>query len=81
MISFKPLFHLLLERGITYGDLSKSANVSTATLTKMGHDGNVTTEIIDRLCSALGCSVSDIMTFTPDRGGRRKHENNHGHKP
>lgn len=72
MISFKPLFHLLLERDISYSDLSKSAGVSTATLTKMGHDKNVTTEIIDRLCTALDCSVSDVMIFVPNKGASQK---------
>jgi DNA-binding Xre family transcriptional regulator len=37
------------------------AGVSPATITKMGKGGHVTTEVLVKICSALGCKVEDII--------------------
>ena len=37
------------------------ADISTASVTKMGKGGYVSTEILDKICIALDCSIEDIM--------------------
>ena len=65
-VSFKKLWKLLIDKEIKKKDLSAIAGVSPATITKMGKGGHVTTEVLDKICSALNCNVEDIMEVIPD---------------
>ena len=47
-------------------DLCAKAGISPASVTKMGRNGHVTTEILLKICTALGCGVEDIMEIVPD---------------
>ena len=60
-VSYKKLWKLLIDKDIKKKDLSAKAGVSPATITKMGKNGHVTTEVLVKICSALGCGVDDIM--------------------
>ena len=37
--------------------------VSTTTMSRLSKDENVSTEILSKICSALGCDVGDIITL------------------
>ena len=43
-----------------------ASGISTTTLAKLGKDENVSTEILSKICVALGCDVGDIMEMVPD---------------
>ena len=60
-VSYKKLWKLLIDKDIKKKDLSAMAGVSPATNTKMGKGGHVTTEVLVKICSALGCKVEDII--------------------
>ena len=60
-ISYKKLWKLLIDKDIKKKDLCTMARVSPATITKMGKGGHVTTEVLLKICSALNCSVDDVM--------------------
>lgn len=60
-VSYKKLWKLLIDREIKKKDLCAMAGISAATVTKMGHDGYISTEIIEKICIALQCDISDIM--------------------
>ena len=60
-VSYKKLWKLLIDKDIKKKDLSAMAGVSPATITKMGKGGHVTTEVLVKICSALGCKVEDII--------------------
>lgn len=47
-------------------DLQKAAGISSASITKLGKNENVNTEIIEKICIALDCDVSDIMEMTSE---------------
>ena len=47
-------------------DLQQLAGISSASITKLGKNENVNTDIIEKICVALQCDVSDIMEFTED---------------
>ena len=47
-------------------DLQQLAGISSASITKLGKNENVNTEIIEKICVALQCDVSDIMEMTED---------------
>ena len=60
-VSYKKLWKLLIDKDIKKKDLSAKAGVSPATITKMGKNGHVTTEVLAKICSALDCKVEDII--------------------
>ena len=60
-ISYKKLWKLLIDKDIKKKDLIAMAKVSPATITKMGKNGHVTTEVLLKICSALNCNIEDIM--------------------
>ena len=47
-------------------DLCAKAGISSASVTKMGKGGHVTTEVLLKICSALDCRIEDIMELIPD---------------
>lgn len=60
--SYKKLFKLLIDREMKSKDLAELANVSQATLAKMKKDGaSVNSDVLVRICSALNCTLDDIM--------------------
>ena len=68
-VSYKKLWKLLIDKDIKKKDLSSMAGISPATITKMGKGGHVTTEVLVKICSALGCQVEDIMEIIDIKEG------------
>lgn len=65
-ISYKNLWKLLIDRDMKKKDLQELAGISAASITKLGKNENVNTEIIAKICLALGCDVGDIMEIVPE---------------
>lgn len=66
-ICYKRLWKLLIDRNLKKKDLVKMADISWSTITKMGHDENVSSEVLVKICSALQCEFNDIMEIVPDK--------------
>ena len=58
--SYKPLWKLLIDRDMNKTQLQERAGISPATLSKLGRSGNVTTDVLARICEALDCDIADI---------------------
>ena len=65
-VSYKKLWKLLIDKDIKKKDLIERAKISPATVTKMGKNGHVTTEVLVKICTALDCTMDDIMEIVPD---------------
>lgn len=65
-ISYNKLWKLLIDKKMKKKDLQHLSGVSSATITKLGRDENVNTEILQKLCTALNCNIGDIMEFVPN---------------
>lgn len=65
-ISYKKLWKLLIDRDMKKKDLQKAAGISSTSITKLGKNENVNTEILQKVCIALQCDISDIMESVPD---------------
>lgn len=65
-ISYKPLWKILIDKDLKKKDLVEMANISNFTLNKLSHKGTVTTETLLKICSALNCSVNDIVEIIED---------------
>ncbi|MBR1763071.1 MAG: helix-turn-helix transcriptional regulator [Eubacterium sp.] len=66
MVSFNPLWHTLLDKGMKKLELCEAADISTATLAKLGKNENVNVNIIDKICIALNCRVEDVIEILPN---------------
>ena len=62
-VSYKKLWHLLLDRDMKKKDLQKMADLTSYAMNKLSRDEDVTTEVLGKLCGALQCSTEDIMEF------------------
>lgn len=60
-IRYYKLFDLLQRRGLKKTDLLSLAGISSPTLAKLSKGDTVTTEVIEKICNALGCQPADIM--------------------
>ena len=65
MISYKPLFILLLERDMTKTQLREAVGFSPATLAKMSKGEYVSLETIENICKYLNCRVEDVIEIQP----------------
>jgi len=63
---YKKLWKLLIDKDMSKRDLSRIANVSGGTLTKLAKGENVNVDILLRICAALDCGMDDIMEIVPD---------------
>ena len=61
MISYKPLFRLLLEKDMTKTQLREAVGFSSATLAKMSKGEYISLETIEHICIYLQCNIEDVV--------------------
>lgn len=64
-VSYKKLWKLLIDKDMKKKDLCAKAGISSASVTKMGKGGHVTTEVLVKICAALDCTMGDIVEVVP----------------
>jgi DNA-binding Xre family transcriptional regulator len=62
-ISYKKLWHLLIDKNMNKGGLQKVAGISSTSIAKLSKGDNLQTEVLVKICVALDCDTSDIMEF------------------
>ena len=62
-VSYKKLFHILIDRNISNVNLQQMAGYSANITTRLKNNTYVSLETIERICSALDCKVDDILEF------------------
>ena len=65
-VSYRKLFHLMIDKGMTNAELMEKGGFSANILTRLRRDQYVSLESIEKLCFALDCGVDDILEFIPD---------------
>ena len=65
-ISYKKLWKLLIDKDLKKKDLRAATGMSSASMAKLAKNENVTTDVLVRICIALGCELSDIMELAPN---------------
>ena len=48
-------------------ELAKRAEISRYSITKMGKDEDVSTDVLKKICDALHCRVEEIVDFIPEK--------------
>jgi putative transcriptional regulator len=59
--NYKKLWKLLIDKDMKKQDIGEIAGISKATITKLGKNENVNTEVLSKICKALQCDIGDIM--------------------
>lgn len=72
-VSYKRLFHLMIDKGMTNAELMEKGGFSANIITRLKRDSYVALDSIERICYALDCGVDDILEFIPDE---KENENN-----
>lgn len=65
-VSYKKLWKLLIDKEMKKRDLMESANLSPSIITKLNNDRSITTNTIQKICTALNCKIEDIIEITPE---------------
>jgi len=65
-ISYKPLWHLLVEKKMKKLELRNLVGMSNSTLARLGKDEPVTLEVLEKISVALDCRIEDIVEFVKD---------------
>lgn len=82
-ISYKPLWHTLLEKGMSKEDLRIKAKLTTNAVANMGKDQNISMATLLKICDALQCnidSVIEIKDFNPIKMGEANSDNHNTKK-
>lgn len=64
--SYKKLWKMLIDKDLKKKDLENMAGVSHYTINKLNKGENITTDVLEKICTALDCTANDIMEFVPD---------------
>ena len=65
-VSYKKLFHLLIDRDITNTQLQQMAGYSANITTRLKNNTYISMETIEKICRILKCGVDDILEFVPE---------------
>lgn len=60
-MNYNKLWKLLIDRNLMKKDLREMAGLSSNVMAKMGKGGDVSTEVLRKICSALDCNLEDIV--------------------
>lgn len=65
-VSYKKLFHLLIDKGMTNAKLMEKAGFSANIITRIKRDNYISLDTIEKICKTLDCGVDDILEFTTE---------------
>lgn len=65
-ISYKPLWHTLIERNMRKEDLRLAAGLTTNMIANIGKGKNISMETMVRICETLHCDISDVIELEQD---------------
>lgn len=60
-ISYKPSWHLLVEKEMNKEDLKQSSGITSNIIARMSKGNYVNFESIEKICLALDCKVEDVV--------------------
>lgn len=65
-VNYNKLWKLLIDKNMIKKDLREMAGLSTNVIAKMGKGGDVSTEVLRKICMALDCKIEEIVEIVPD---------------
>lgn len=65
-ISYNRLWKLLIDNHMKKKDLKEKAELSTATMAKLGKNESVSLDVLVRVCKVLNCEIGDVVEIADD---------------
>lgn len=65
-VSYKKLFHMLIDMDMTAAELQKKAGYSANISTRLRNNSYVSLETMEKIVCVLDCKLDDIVEFVPD---------------
>ena len=79
-ISYKPLWHTLIDESMSKEQLRQKAGLTTNMIANMGKEQNISMNTLARICEALDCQITDVIALAPGDpptiGGKHDKESN-----
>ena len=75
-VSYKKLWHILLDRDLKKKDLEKMAGITEYMMRKLTNNEHVTTEVLGKISKALNCRYPDSDTRKRTGAGRNCYQIN-----
>lgn len=60
-MNYNKLWKLLIDKNMLKKDLQKKTGISSNAIAKMGKGGDVSTQVLRKICEALDCRLEDIV--------------------
>lgn len=64
-VCYNKLWKILIDKNMSKTQLIKAAGISTNAMAKLGKNEDVRVEVLVRICTALNCTMDDIMELVP----------------
>lgn len=61
MVSYDKLWKLLVDKHMSKTDLRLAAGLTTSALAQLGKNEHVSLKVIEKICNALDCDISDVV--------------------
>lgn len=65
-VCYNKLWHLLIDRKMSKSQLIKESGITTNAMARMGKNEDVRVEVLAKICTALGCTMDDIIEIVTD---------------
>lgn len=65
-MNYNKLWKMLIDRNMMKKDLIHMAGISTNAMAKMGKGGDVSTQVLRKICTVLDCKIEDIVEIIAD---------------
>ena len=65
-MNYNKLWKLLIDKNLMKKDLIQMTGISTNAMAKMGKGGDVSTQVLRKICIALDCTLDDIVVIVED---------------
>lgn len=62
-VSYDKLWKLLIDKKLNRTELKEISGISFNVLARMGKEEPVSMESMNKICTALDCSIGDVMEF------------------
>ncbi len=60
-MNYNKLWKLLIDKNLRKKDLREMAGLSTNVIAKMGKGGDVSTQVLRKICGVLDCNLEDVV--------------------
>ncbi len=65
-VSYRKLRHILIDRNMLKKDLEELAGITHYQMYKLANEKDITTDVIEAICTALHVEPNDILEFIPE---------------